>query len=50
MSWIAELLPLCFVRWYSNWVLERYRDNQLIEHVPKYFANPRPGIWVEVDP
>lgn len=41
---LAELLPLFFVRWYSNWVLQRYRIEGM--HV----ANPRPGVFIEVDP
>jgi len=43
MTWLAELLPLCFVRWYAQRCLERKRAG------PRLFTRPRPGIQIDVE-
>lgn len=41
MRWIAEIMPLCFVRWYAR------RNCELFSVGRKSMANPRPGVWIE---
>lgn len=30
MTWLAELLPLCFVRWYAKRHMERFSIGKLV--------------------
>ena len=41
MNWIAELLPLCFVRWYTRKFIERFNA------CDRTMASPREGVWIE---
>mgnify|MGYP003395682938 CR=1 FL=1 len=44
MKCVTELLPLFFIRWYSEKYLERFNiDNKIM-------ASPRPGVYIEVKP
>lgn len=40
MSWLAELLPLWFVRWYSDEHCERFNIGHHI------MTCPRPGVFI----
>jgi len=42
MSWLAELMPLFFVRWYALRYCERVRVGNVS------YARVRPGVLVEV--
>jgi hypothetical protein len=42
MRWIAEILPLCFVRWFALKKLERLAIGEYV------VTNPRAGIFVVV--
>lgn len=41
MIWLAELMPLCFVRWYSVKHMERVSGLAAARHA---YVNPRPGV------
>jgi hypothetical protein len=43
MNWLAEIMPLFFVRWYANRYCERFQLDGSV------YTDPRPGVLIQIN-